>query len=162
MSRWTALFLVVILAGCGQKPQPTAIQRGAAVFAPVADKLAAGIVADLRKTDPNGYTRYIKEIGGKDESDLVKKISTETLAYYADALSMSSSREAEIRSGVFDDAMYLRKARDAKARFASTKADVPHVCKVLIDRQNTGEWLKGLELEFTARILEGDLQTHHQ
>ena len=149
---------LLLLGACEKAPEPTAIQRGESVFRPVAEQLAASIAADLKKSDAAGFDRYLKEIGGKDEADLARKISTETLAHYADALSMSSAKEKELRAGTWDDAMNQRKIKAATERFASPKMKTPHVCQVLLDKQKAGQWTTGLELEFSARILDGELR----
>jgi len=156
--RAAVALLALALVGCDAKPEPTAIQRGEAVFRPVADRFAAGIVADLKKSDAAGFDRYLKEIGGKVDADLVRKVSTETLTHYAEALSMSSAKEAELKAGRFDDSMNRRKVKAAQEKFSAPKATVPHVCQVLLNRQQAGEWGAGLELEFSARILEGQLR----
>jgi len=156
MRSWVGV-LALAFAGCDRTPEPTAIQRGEAVFRPVADKLASGIAAELKKTDAAGFDRYVKEIGGKDEGDLVRKISTETLAHYAEALSMSSAKQADLSAGRFDDPMNLRKINSAIGTFTKSKAKVPHVCQALLEKYSAGEWKSGLELEFAARILEGQV-----
>jgi len=144
-------------AGCDQTPEPTAIQRGAGVFRPVADKLGQAMVQDMRKDNAAAVDTYVKEIGGKDEGDLVRKIATETLAHYAEALSVSSSKEAELKAGKFEDAMNLRKINSAIGTMTSAKMKVPQVCQVLLAKYNGGEWKTGLELEFSARVLEGQV-----
>ena len=156
--RRALVVMTLALAACGDStPQPTAIQRGAAVFGPVARKLGQSIASDLKKSDPAGFAQYLKEIGGREEADLVKKVSDETLVHYADVLSISSAKEADLKAGRFDDAMNERKVKDALEKFAKSKSSLPHVCKALTDlRKGTG-WASGLELEFTARVLEGQL-----
>ena len=156
MRSWIGV-LALLFAGCDRAPEPTAIQRGEAVFRPVADKLASDIAAELKKSDAAGFDRYVKEIGGKDEGDLVRKISTETLAHYAESLSMSSSKQADLRAGRFDDPMNLRKINSAIGTFTKSKVKVPHVCQALLQKYDAGEWRSGLELEFAARILEGQV-----
>jgi hypothetical protein len=157
MARALSLVLVV-LAACGDAtPQPTAIQRGAAVFGPVARKLGQAVASDLKKSDPAGFARYLQEIGGKEEADLVKKVGDETLVHYADALSISSAKESDLKAGRFDDAMNERKVKDALEKFSKSKSTLPHLCKVLADLRKTEGWATGLELEFTARVLEGQL-----
>jgi hypothetical protein len=155
--RRAAVVLLLVAVGCDRAPEPTAIQRGERVFRPVADRLAAGICADLKKSDAAGFEHFLKEIGGKDESDLIRKISTETLAHYAEALSISSAKEAELTSGKFEDAMNLRKINKAIGDFTKSKLKVPQVCQALLQKYNAGEWKSGLELEFSARILEGQI-----
>ena len=153
MRRVLALALLVA-AGCDRPPEATAIQRGERTFRPMADRLGSTIAGDLKKADAAGFEHYLKEIGGKDESDLVRKISTEVLAHYAEALSISSSKEADLNAGTFDDAMNLRKIQSAVAGFTKAKARVPPVCQALVQKYGAGEWKSGLELEFSARILE--------
>jgi hypothetical protein len=152
-----AAMLVLAVLGCDRPPEPTAIQRGEALFHPVADELGVKIAGDLKKSDPAGFDRYLKEIGAKEEADLSRKISTETLAHYAEALSVSKAKEAELKAGTFDDAMNLRKINSAIGNFTKSKIKVPHVCQVLLEKYNAGEWKTGLPLEFSARILEGQI-----
>ncbi|HVR84785.1 MAG TPA: hypothetical protein VMU54_10780 [Planctomycetota bacterium] len=151
------MVLFLLLGACDRSPEPTAIQRGERLFRPVADQLAATIAGDLKKSDPGGFDRYLKEIGAKEEADLPRKISMETLAHYAEALSVSSAKEADLKAGRFEDAMNLRKINSAIGSFTKSKLKVPHVCQVLLGKYNAGEWKTGLELEFSARILEGHL-----
>lgn len=155
--RRPALLVLLLAAGCERPPEPTAIQRGERVFRPVADKLATALCADLKKSDAAGFERYLKEIGGRDEGDLVRKISAETLAHYAEALSISAAKEAELTSGRFDDEMNLRKINKAIGDFTKSKLKVPQVCQTLLLKYNAGEWKSGLELEFSARVLEGQV-----
>jgi hypothetical protein len=156
MIRRCSVVVVALLAACSEKPQPTAIQRGEALFRPVAEKLGATIAGDLKKTNPDGFDQYLKEIGGKDEADLVKKVSTETLVHYAEALSVSSSKEADLKAGRFDDEMNRRRLKPALETFAKPTVSPPHLCKVLLDKRSKGEWATGLELEFMARVLESE------
>jgi hypothetical protein len=151
-----ALVLLAFLASCSEKSEPTAIQRGEALFRPVAQKLAGTIASDLKKSNPAGFDQYLKEIGGKDETDLVKKVATETLAHYAEALSVSSSKEADLKSGRFDDPMNERKVASSLEKFAQPKVSVPHVCQVLIAQRKAGGWRSGLDLEFLARVLDAE------
>ncbi len=160
-SRAAAVLLLALsgvegLAACSEKPEPTAIQRGAVLFEPCARKLASTIAADLKKSDAAGFDRYLKEIGGKDEADLVAKVARETLLNYAEALSVSSSMEAELKAGRFDDPLAERKVKAALDKFAQPKMSPPHLCKVLIDGRNAGQWRSGLDLEFAARVLSGE------
>jgi len=153
-----ALASVIFLAsGCDRTPEPTAIQRGERLFRPVADKLAAAIAGTLKKTDPAGFDRYLQEIGGKDAADLERKISTETLAHYAEALSLSSAKEADLTGGRFDDAMNLRKINSAIGTLTRSKMRLPQICQALLEKYGAGEWKTGLELEFSARVLEGQV-----
>lgn len=149
--------VTLLFAGCDRAPEPTAIQRGERLFRPVADRLGASMAADLRKADAAAFDRYVKEMGGKDEGDLARKIATETLLHYAEALSVSSSKEAELAAGKFDDAMNLRKINSAIGTMTSAKMKLPQVCQVLLAKYNAGEWKTGLELEFSARVLEGQV-----
>lgn len=154
MKRW---MLALVLVGCDATPEPTAIQRGERLFRPVADKLAASISAGLKKSDAAAFDRYVKESGGKDEADLVRKISTETLAHYAEALAMSSAMEAGLKAGKFDDAANLRKINSAIGTMEKAKMKLPQVCQALLMKYTAGEWKTGLELEFSARVLEGQV-----
>jgi len=145
--------VLILLAACAEKPEPTAIQRGETLFRPCAEKLGSTIAGDLKKSNPAGFDQYLKEIGGKTEADLVAKIATETLKQYAEALSVSSSKEADLKAGRFDDGLAERKIKAAQDRFALPKASIPHLCKVLNDGRNAGQWKSGLDLEFAARLL---------
>ncbi len=145
MIRHCPVVIVALLAACGGKPEPTAIQRGESLFRPVAEKLAATIAGDLKKSNPAGFDQYLKEIGGKEEADLVKKVSTETLVHYAEALSVSSSKEAELKAGRYDDALNQRKLKLALETFANPKVSAPHLCKVLLDKHGRGEWAVGAQ-----------------
>jgi len=147
----------LLFIGCDQAPEPTAIQRGERVFRPVAEKLAHLIVQDMKKESAAAVDKYVKEIGGKGEGDLVLKIATETLAHYAEALSVSSSKETDLKAGKFDDAMNLRKINSAIGTMTTAKMKVPPVCQALLTKYNGGEWKTGLELEFSARVLEGQV-----
>jgi len=157
MSR-SLILALVLLGSCGRAPEATSVQRGERVFRPVADRLGADIASALKKADAKGFEQYLKEIGGKDESDLARKISTETLAHYADALSISAPKEAELNARTFDDGMNRRKASAAMEKLSGPKVKVPHLCKVLMDKQKAGEWASGLELEFLARILDSQVR----
>ena len=42
-------------------------------------------------------------------------------------------------------------------RFTTSKLKVPHVCQALLQKYSAGEWKSGLELEFAARVLEGQV-----
>ncbi len=149
--------VLLAAAACGREPEPTAIQRGERVFRPVADRLAEAMVADLKKADPAEVDRYLKEIGGKEPADLVRKISLEVLAHYAEALSVSSAKESDLKAGKYEDAMNLRKINSAIGTFTSSKLKVPPVCQALLAKYNAGDWKSGLELEFSARVLEGQI-----
>lgn len=151
-----AVILIALLAACSEPPQPTAIQRGEALFEPCARKLASSIAADLKKTNPAGFEQYVKESGGKDEADLVQKVAKETLKNYADALAVSSAKEADLKAGRFDDAMNERKVKAALVKFAQPKVGIAHVCKVMKDQRAAGQWQGGLDLEFAARLFEAE------
>lgn len=156
MRRWI-LALVLVGVGCDTAPEPTAIQRGERVFRPVAERLGQAIAADLRKLDAAAFDKYVKESGGKDENDLARFVATQTLMHYAEALSMSSSKEADLKAGKYDDAMNQRRINAAIGTFTTAKLTVPQVCQVLLQKYNAGEWRSGLELEFSARILEHEV-----
>ena len=145
--------VLLLLAACAEKPEATAIQRGEALFAPCAQKLGSTIAGDLKKSNPAGFDQYLKEIGGKEEADLVRKIARETLKQYAEALSVSSAKESDLKAGRFDDDLAERKIKAAQERFALPKVGLPHLCKVLLEGRSTGQWKSGLDLEFASRVL---------
>jgi hypothetical protein len=160
--RRTLAVTLLVLAACERASEPTSVQRGERVFRPISDRLGADLVSSLKKSNPNGFEQYLKEIGGKDEGDLARKIGLETFAHYSDALSMSAAKEAELKAGKFEDAMNRRKVQAAMERLSDPKAKVPPVCKALIDKQKAGEWPSGLELEFTARVLDSQVRAPHE
>jgi len=152
-----ALVPLLIAASCGPPPpQPTAIQRGAALFAPVSDALGASIAADLKKSSPSGFEAYLKEIGGKTEADLARKISKEVLVRYAEALSVSSSKEAELRAGTFDEAANARSAKELLALDITTKEGFTQVGVTVSEKLRRSEWTGGLEREFAVRVLRDE------
>lgn len=155
MKRAAAVVLVFV-AACSEPPQPTAIQRGEALFEPCARKLATSIVADLKKSSPAGYDLYLKESGGKDEAGLVDKVAKETLKNYAEALSVSSAKESDLKAGRFDDPMNERKVKAAMEVFAQPKVGIAHVCKAMKDQRAAGQWQAGLDLEFAARLFAAE------
>ncbi|HLY09208.1 MAG TPA: hypothetical protein VKW04_07905 [Planctomycetota bacterium] len=154
--RTSGVIGLFLLAACDQAPEATAIQRGESLFRPLADKLASSIASDLKKKDPGGFERYVKEAGGTSEAELILRISTETLAHYAEALSISKAKEKELRAGTFEDGMNQRKVASATQKLVASKAKLAHVCQVLLDKEKGGEWTTGLELEFVARILDSE------
>jgi hypothetical protein len=158
MSRILAVIVVLSAAACSPPPPvPSPIQRGAALFAPAAANLGRIMAAELKARDEKAFQRYIQESGGKDESDLVRKVESEVLSRYADAFSVSAAMEAELKAGKFDDAWNHKRMNKAIGIFADRKLNLPEVCRVAIKRVQSGDWKSGLELEFTARMLEGEI-----
>ena len=153
-----AITLAVLTESCGPAPAgATPIQGGASLFAPAASQLGAGMAADLKARDAAAFQRYIHELGGKEESDLARKVATEVLSRYADALSISAAMEAELKSGKFDDVWNRKKVRSALGKFVERKEKLPEVCRVAVEKVQSGEWGSGLQLEFAARMIEGEL-----
>jgi hypothetical protein len=162
MTRVLAVLALLSAAACSPPPpEPTPIQRGSALFAPAAAKLGRIMAAELKARDERAFQRYIQETGGKDESDLVRKVESEVLSRYADAFSISASMEAELKAGKFDDGWNHKRLNKAIGTFADRKLNLPEVCKAAMNKVESGDWNGGLELEFAARMLEGEVQMPH-
>jgi hypothetical protein len=159
MKRWVPVWSILLVASCSPPaPEPTAIQRGALIFAPVTEALGSGMAADLAKSNPSGFALYLKEIGGKDASDLAKKISREVLLQYAEALSVSSTKEAELKAGKIDEVYNARTAKQLLAAHdADDKESLTPVGKVVAEKVRSSEWKDGLPLEFAVRVLRDEL-----
>lgn len=156
--RTFAVAAFLALVSCSPPaPEPTSVQRGAAVFAPVSDMAGAAIAAELKKSDPAGFDHYLKEIGGKDEADLARKISREVLIQYGQALSVSSAKEAELKAGKADDAANARNATQLLSTNVADKDGLTQVGRFVARKVRLGEWKGGLELEFAVRILKDEL-----
>ena len=156
--RRLTIWALLWTASCSPPPpEPTAIQRGAALFAPVAEALGAGMVSDLKKANPAGFAQYLKEIGGKEDADLAKKISREVLAQYAEALSISAAKEAELKAGKADDAYNTRTAKQVLAGHDADGESLTPVGKAVAEKVRSSEWKDGLPLEFAVRILRDEL-----
>jgi hypothetical protein len=153
--RTIAAGVLVLLASCSPPPpEPTAIQRGALLFAPVADALGAGIAGDLKKANPAGYAQYLKEIGGKQDADLARKISKEILSRYADMLAVSSSKEADLKGGRFDDSGNAVYTKHLLVLCQGREGELTQVGRAVLSKVRSGEWKGGLELDFGVRILK--------
>ncbi len=158
MLRSFPVWSLLVLVACGPPPpEPTAIQRGALLFAPVGDALGASMAADLAKSNPAGFALYLKEIGGKDASDLAKKISREVLLQYSEALSVSSSKEAELKAGKVDEAYNARTAKQLLAAHDADGESLTPVGKAVAEKVRSSEWKDGLPLEFGVRVLRDEL-----
>jgi hypothetical protein len=156
--RTIAAGVLVLLASCSPPPpEPTAIQRGALLFAPVAEALGAGMASDLKKANPAGYAQYLKEIGGKEDADLARKIAREVLAQYAEALSVSSAKEAELKAGKVDEAYNARTAKQVLAAHDADKESLTPVGNAIAAKVRDSEWKDGLPLEFAMRVLRDEL-----
>lgn len=156
--RTIAAGVLVLLASCGPPPpEPTAIQRGALVFAPVAEALGAGMASDLKKANPAGYAQYLKEIGGKEDADLARKISKEILTRYAEMLAVSSSKEADLKAGRFDDSGNTVLAKHLLVLCQGRDDELTQVGRVVVSKVRAGEWKGGLELDFGVRILKDEV-----
>jgi len=149
---------LLLVASCSPPPpEPTAIQRGALLFAPVAEALGTGMVSDLKKANPAGFAQYLKEIGGKEDADLVRKIAREVLAQYAEALSISSAKEAELKAGKADEAYNTRTVKQVLAAHDADKESLTPVGNAVADKVRRAEWKDGLPLEFAVRVLRDEL-----
>ncbi len=158
MPRWVPVWSFLLLASCGPPPsEPTAIQRGAEVFALVAEALGASMAGDLQKSNPAGFALYLKEIGGKDASDLTRKIAREVLLQYSEALSVSSSKGAELKAGKVDEAYNTRTAKQLLAAHDEDNESLTSVGKVVAAKVRSSEWKDGLPLEFAIRVLRDEL-----
>jgi hypothetical protein len=156
--RTIAAWGLLVLASCSPPPpEPTAIQRGAALFAPVAEALGSGMTSDLKKANPAGFAQYLKEIGGKEDADLAKKISREVLAQYAEALSISAAKEAELKAGKADEAYNTRTAKQILAAHDADGESLTPVGKAVAEKVRSSEWKDGLPLEFAVRVLKDEL-----
>lgn len=156
--RALASALVLLVASCSPPPpEPTVVQRGASTFAPVADKVGASITAELKQSNPAGFDQYLKEIGGKDEADLSRKISKEILTRYAQALGVSSSKEAELKAGRFDDAGNAVYVKHLLVLLEGRDAELTQVGRAVLTKVRSGEWKTGLDLEFGVRILKDEV-----
>jgi hypothetical protein len=158
MLRRVPVWSFLLLASCGPPPpEPTAIQRGALLFVPVGDALGTSMAADLQKSNPSGFALYLKEIGGKDASDLARKISREVLLQYSEALSVSSSKEAELKAGKVDESYNTRTAKQLMAAHDEDNESLTPVGRVVAAKVRSSEWKDGLPLEFAVRVLRDEL-----
>lgn len=149
-----------LLAGCAPEPPPqTPIQRGAALFGPVAKELGSSMASDLKAQNAEAFQRYLQEIGGKDEGDLVRKVADEVVSHYGDALSVSAEKESELKSGKYEDDWNLKKLEKALAELSAKKVSLPQVCQYSVKYVRSGRWKAGLPLEFATRLLEGELSS---
>jgi hypothetical protein len=163
MRRSAAILILLAVASCKPKPpEPTPAARGASVFTPVADKVGEATALDLKAQNEKAYTQYLAETGSKDEVQLGQRIGRELLAHYASSLSLSEAQEAAMKAGKFDDAGNTKMLDYAIGKYADSKTEVPKACQLALQKVQSGEWKKGLPLEFTVRMLMGHLATPPQ
>ena len=145
-------------AACAPEPAGrTPSQRGAALFGPVATALGVSIASDLKTRDPAGFQDYIQQNGFKDEAGFIQNVSTEVLARYADALSVSAALEAELKAGKCEDVWNRKKMDKALAAMTAKKMSLPQACQYAVKNVQSDACKGGLQLEFVARMLEAQV-----
>lgn len=165
MTRCAAILAVLALVSCKEKPKPPPISpeaRGAAFFASTADKLGDLLVLDWKTSKVEWYKEYMEQSGAKTDAELAQKLEAGKgiLKQYPVAFALSEAQEAAMKAGKFADEENLQKVRSGAARFADSKRVIPDAYRIAMLKVGSGEWNKGLELEFTARLLDGFF--HHR
>lgn len=155
--RLVAVLVLLAAVSCSPEAPPTPPKRTAAPFVPAVEQLGEVIAGDLKKQDEKAYAQYLQETGSKDAAELGRRIGKEILLRYGDALGVEESKAQEFAAGKFDDDGNRKRVNASIGKFADTKATLPEVCRVAIQKVQSGEW-KGIHLELTVRILEGQLK----
>src|SRR6185295_3354934 len=106
------------------------------------------------------YDQYLLESGCATEVELGKKIGGEVLTRFADAFALSPEQEKRLKSGAFDDEANTRKLKATIQLYLDTKLEVPKVCVSALKKVDSGEWKKGLPLEMTVRMMQGQVKMH--
>jgi hypothetical protein len=79
------------------------------------------------------------------------------LAQYAEALSISSAKETELKAGKVDEAYNTRTAKQLLAAHDAAKDSLTPVGSVVAAKVRGSEWKDGLLLEFAVRVLRDEL-----
>jgi hypothetical protein len=148
-----AILGLLALASCTKKPEISPVERGAQFFAPAADKLGDLVVSDLKASKETWYKEYLKETGAKDDAELGRKIGQGILKECAGAFALTAAQEAALKSGTFADAENLGKVKSAAAKLGPERR-APDAHRIAMAKVESGEWAKGLQLEFVARLLQ--------
>ena len=160
MSRVATILVLLSLAACKEKAPPVAPEaRGAAFFAPSADRLGELVVADLKKTREAWYKAYLKDTGAKDDAELGRHIGRSILKERAGAFALTEAQEAALKSGKFADAENREKIKQAAAKFGPDRP-VPDALRLALVKVDSGEWGTGVPLEFVARLLQSSPAAH--
>ena len=151
MSRVAAVLILLSVAACKEKPKVTPEERGALFFASSADKLGELVVGDMKASKATWYKEYLKETGAKDDAELGRKIGLGILKERAGAFAVTAAQESAMKSGSFADAENRAKVMTAAAKFGDRP--LPDAYRIALAKVESGEWAKGLPLEFVARLL---------
>ena len=152
-----AVLVLLSLVSCKEKPKVTPEERGALFFASAADKLGELVVGDMKASKAAWYKEYLKETGAKDDAELGRKIGLGILKERAGAFAVTSAQEAALKSGTFNDAENRAKVMTAAAKFGDRP--LPDAYRIALAKVESGEWAKGLQLEFVARLLHNQPAT---
>jgi hypothetical protein len=160
MNRLAVVLVLLALAACKEKPKPppvTPAARGAAFFAATAEKFGDLVVADLKATKEDWYKDYLKQTGAKDDAELQKKmqIGKGILEQYASSFALTEADETAMKDGVFADEENLKKVNLAATRLDGSGQPIPDAPRIALQKVRTGDWNKGVRLEFVARMLDG-------
>lgn len=153
--------LLVASASCSPKePERTPIQRGQAIFEPAANALGEAIVGELKEGSEKAYQQYLLESGTANEVELGRKIGKEVLIRFGEALALTAEQEAAMKSGKFDDEANTRKLKATIQLYLDTRMEIPKVCVSALKKVDSGAWKKGIQLELTVRMLQGQVRMH--
>jgi hypothetical protein len=149
-----SVLVVLSLSSCTNKTIPLSPEnRGAAFFAATAEKLGALVVADLKATKETWYKAYLQETGAKDDAELGRKIAGDLQRECARAFALTEPQEAALKAGRFADAENREKIKKAAEKFGPDRP-VPDAYRIALAKVDSGDWGKGVELEFVARLLQ--------
>lgn len=158
-----AVAALLLAAGwsCSEaEPERTPLQRGLAMFEAPANQLGEAVIVELRAASEKTYQQYLQESGCSNEVELGRKIGKEVLARFAEAFKLSEEEEKKFKSGSFDDEANSRKLKATVQLYLDTKTEVPKACVTALKKVDSGEWKKGIHLEMTVRMLQGQWKNH--
>lgn len=147
------VLILLSLASCKEKPSLTPEARGAQFFMTAADKLGALVVSDMKTSKPTWYKQYMEDTRSKEDAALARDIARRWLKECADLFALTEAQEAALKSGRFADAENREKIKKAAAKFGPDRP-APDAYRIALAKVDSGEWGRGLELEFVARLLQ--------
>jgi hypothetical protein len=157
MKKIAAVLVLLSLVSCKEKPKVSPEARGAAFFAPTAEKFGELVLADLKAKKPGWYKDYLKESGAKTDAELLQKmqIGKGILDQFPGGFALTEAQESALKAGRFADEENRKKVKAAAARFDDGHGhEMPDAPRIAIQKVESGEWGKGVELEFLARMLD--------
>ena len=149
--RRALLPLLLLAIGCSKKPTVEDMVRGRDAFRPCADRMADGMIAELKTKEPALYERLSKEAG---VDGLIKLSADEVMKRYAPWLAITEAEAAAFKAGTVDENLARSRLNAAWAAFPERGLSVPEVCRWLGEAARSGR-LRGLDLEFASRVLAG-------